>query len=185
MKHFALAITLLAVGAAVAAEFNSVQPSGSAITFVSKQMGVPVDGKFGKYSAQIAFDPARPQAGKAQIEVDVASIDTGSSDADEEVRGKAWFDVHSFPTARFVSTGLKPLGGDRFEATGTMTIKGRKADIVAPFTVKPAGAALVIDGTLPISRKQFGIGEGSWSDPSVVADEVQVRFHFTLDAAKK
>lgn len=177
----------LALGAATAAaaEFSTVQPTNSSVTFVSRQMGVPVDGRFGRFAAQIAFDPAKPEAGKAQVDVDLASIDAGSSDANEEVKGKSWFNVHDYPSARFASTGLRALGNGRYEAAGRMTIKGRTAEVVAPFTATPSGAAMVIDGSLPISRKQFGIGEGAWSDPSVVADEVQLRFHFTLGAGKR
>lgn len=180
----ALLAALAATGVA-AAEFNAVQSASSVVTFVSHQMGVPVEGGFGKFSAQISFDPAKPEAGRAQIEVDLASIDAGSSEANDEVKGKAWFSVRDYPTAKFVSTGVRSLGGGRFEAAGKMTIKGRNVDVVAPFTVKPAGAALTLEGSLPISRKQYGIGEGSWSDPSVVADEVQIHFRFTLGAGKK
>jgi len=178
-------LTLLAAAGTGAAEYGTVQPAGSALTFVSRQMGVPVDGSFGKYTARISFDPAKPEAGQAQIEVDLASIDTGSSDANDEVRGKAWFNVHDFPTAKFVSSGVKALGGGHFQALGRMTIKGRSADLVAPFTARATGAAVVLEGSLPISRQQYGIGEGSWSDPTVVADEVQIRFRFTLGAGKK
>jgi polyisoprenoid-binding protein YceI len=185
LKYAAALLTAILATGALAAEFNAVQPAGSAVTFVSRQMGVPVPGGFGKFSAQIAFDPAKPEAGKAQITVDLASIDAGSEEANDEVKGKTWFNIREYPTATFVSSGVRSLGGGRYEARGKMTIKGRSAEIVAPFTARPTGAALNVEGELPISRKQYGIGEGSWSDPSVVADEVQIRFRFTVAAGKK
>jgi len=184
VKHAWLLAACL-VASAAEAEFNAVLPAGSAVSFISRQMGVPVQGSFGKFSAQIAFDPAKPEQGRAQIAVDLASIDAGSSDANDEVKGKAWFDVRSYPTATFVASSVKALGGGRYEARGRMTIKGRSVDLVAPFSAKPVGATLSLEGDLPISRKQYGIGEGSWSDPSVVADEVQIHFHFTLAVGKK
>jgi polyisoprenoid-binding protein YceI len=41
----------------------------------------------------------------------------------------------------------------------------------------------VFEGTLPIRRLAFGIGEGEWRDPSVVADEVIVRFRLVVPAS--
>jgi len=177
----ALLLSLLA-STGMAAEFNAVQPDKSAINFVARQMGVPVDGKFKKYAAQIAFDPAKPEAGKAQIEIDLASIDAGSAEANDEVKGKAWFNTREFPLAKFVAGSVKPLGGSRYEANGKMTIKGKTRDVVAPFSAKVDGGSLLIDGVIPILRLQYGIGDGLWADTATVADEVQVRFRFTLSA---
>ena len=176
------AAALLCAGAQ-AAEFNAVQADKSRITFVSKQMNVPIEGRFGKFAAQIGFDPARPEAGRAQIEIDLNSIDAGSDDANTEVKRKAWFDTQNFPSAKFVAGSVKALGGGRFEAVGKMTIKGRTLDLAAPFTFKQEAAAGRFDGSLTIKRLAFGIGEGPWSDTSTVADEVVVKFSFLVAAA--
>jgi polyisoprenoid-binding protein YceI len=179
-----LAVAAFALHAA-AAEFNTVQADKSQVAFVSKQMGVPVDGRFGKFAASIAFDPAKPEASRAQIDIDVASIDAGSAEANDEVKGKGWFDSRQFPSARFVSTGLRALGGGRYEAKGQMTIKGRTRDVVVPFGYRQDGANAVLEGAIPIQRLQYGIGEGVWSDTATVADEVQVKFRFTVAAGRK
>ncbi|MBS4097717.1 MAG: YceI family protein [Sulfuricella sp.] len=169
---------------AQAAEYASVLTDKSAVTFVSKQMNVPVEGKFRKFAAQLNFDPAKPEAAHAQIDIELASIDAGSNEANDEVKSKAWFNVKEFPAARFVSAGLKALGGGRFEATGKLTIKGRSRDVTAPFTFKQEGANAVLDGAFTLKRLQYGIGEGMWSDTDTVADDVQIRFHI-LAAPKK
>ena len=176
---------LLALNAlpAMAAVFNAVVPEKSTVSFVAKQMNVPVEGGFRKFSAQISFDPAKPESGKAQIEIDLASIDAGSTEANDEVKGKAWFNTRDYPSAKFVTSGLKSLGGNRYQASGKMTIKGRTRDVVAPFTAKMAGNTLLIDGDIPIPRLQYGVGDGAWADTATVADEVQVRFHLTLSAS--
>src|SRR3990167_9257360 len=64
MKTY-LAISLLAVAAASFAEpacAQQVIAASSEIAFTSKQMGVPVDGKFRKFDAKVAFDPKKPEA---------------------------------------------------------------------------------------------------------------------------
>lgn len=186
MKHLifiGLAALALVPLAATAGEFNVVQAEKSSISFVSKQMGVPSQGRFNKFAARIAFDPARPEQGRAEIDVDLASIDAGSADANEEVKGKEWFNTREFPGAKFVAASLRPLGGDRYQAVGKMTIKGRTREVVAPFTAKVVGNTIALDGGIPLLRLQYGIGEGVWADTATVADEVQVRFHFILSAA--
>lgn len=174
------ALALLTFGAANAAEFAALQADKSTLTFVSKQMGVPVEGAFRKFTAQIRIDPARPEAGHARIDIDLAGIDVGSAEADDEVKGKSWFNVREFPTASFVSSSVKALGGGRFEAGGKMTIKGKTVEMRAPFTLRQEKGVLILDGTFPLKRLDYGIGSGVWGDTSVVADEVQVKFHLIL-----
>ena len=176
-----IGILLIVVSAhASATVFNVVVADKSNITFVSKQMGVAVTGNFSKFTSQISFDPAKPQTGHAQIDVVLTSINAGSSDANDEVKGKQWFDVKSYPTASFVSSGISYLGGNRYQASGKLIIKGKSRVVLVPFSASNAGSLMVLDGAIPVLRSQYGIGAGEWADPSVVADEVQIRFHLTL-----
>ena len=62
------------------------------------------------------------------------------------------------------------------EISGKLTIKGKTIDVSFPMTVKKEGAVQVFEGSLPIRRLIFNIGEGEWKDTSVVADEVVIRF---------
>lgn len=185
MTGFAVPLLALACSAAAAAEYNQVLPDKSQVAFVSKQMNVPVDGRFRKFAAQIAFDPARPEAGRAQIDIDLASIDTGSTEADTEVKSKGWFNVQAFPAARFVSSAVKPLGNNRYEVSGKMTIKGTTRDVVAPFSFRPDGTNGMFEGAFTLKRLEYKIGEGVWSDTDTVADEVQVKFKFLVATAAK
>jgi polyisoprenoid-binding protein YceI len=162
--------------AAYAADLTQFAPEKSTITFVSKQMGVPVEGKFRKFDAKIAVDPAKPENGKVQIDIDLASIDTGSKEADDEVKSKNWFHVAQFPKASFVSQGVKSLGADKYEASGKLTIKGATRDVRAPFTLRQDASGALFDGGFTINRLQFKVGEGPWGDTDTVADEVLVRF---------
>ena len=156
----------------------------SEITFVSKQMNVPVQGRFRKFNAQIEFDPRKLAAARAQIEVDLGSIDTGSPDADAEVGKKAWFNTSAFPTAKFTSSSVTQAGPDKYQAHGKLSIKGVGQDVLAPFTVKRAGVTLTYEGGFTLKRLQFKIGEGAWSDTETVADDVQVNFRIVTTGNK-
>lgn len=170
-------------GGADGVEYNRFQNDRSTLSFVFKQMGVPVDGRFKRFSASIAFDPAKPGAGSAKLDLDLSSIDAGSKEADDEVAGKAWFHVKAFPNATFVSSVIRPLGGDRFELGGRLTIKGRSQDINTPVTFRQEGEQGVFDGTFVLKRLDFAIGDGIWSDVGTVANEVQIKFHIVVAAA--
>jgi len=180
MKYWLFIPLLFAVAPASGATFTVLRPQQSSIAFVSEQMGVPMEGSFRKFTARITLDPARPEAGTAQIDIDLAGIDTGLVEADEEAAGKAWFDTRNHPVASFISHSVRQAGNGRYEALGKLTIKGRSLDVKAPFTLRQDAATLVIDGMFPIRRLDYGIGTGIWSDTDTVADEVQIRFHFTL-----
>lgn len=178
-----LMLSLALLGAALpaaAVEYGKVLPEKSQLTFTSRQMGVPVNGRFARFTTQVSFDPARPEAGKAVLEVDLASIDAGSTEADEEVAGKNWFQTKAFPTARFVSASVKALGGGRYEVRGPLTLKGHTQEVTAPFTFKTDGATGVLDGGFTLKRLDFGIGQGAWGDTDTVANEVQVNFHVVV-----
>ncbi len=169
---------------APAAELTAVRPDRSALTFVFHEMGVAVDGRFRNFTAQLDFDPARPVAAQASIDLDLASIDAGSDEANDEVAGKAWFDTKDFPHAHFVSTAVRPLGGNRFELNGRMSIKGRTQEVAAPFTFTPQPGGGAFDGSFVIRRSDFAIGEGVWSDTGTVANEIQIKFHILAAAGR-
>jgi polyisoprenoid-binding protein YceI len=167
------AASLVASGTALA----QVDLAKSTITATSKQMNVPVEGKFKKFTAQVSFDPAKPTAGSAQLSVDIGSYDLGDESFNSQVVGKEWFDAKSFPTATFISSAIAPAGGNQFKVTGKLTIKGKSQTVVVPVTIAQDGKAQTFDGTLSIKRSQFDIGTGEWKDTSVVADDVSIKFH--------
>ena len=181
MKHLLAALVLAAalVPSAQAAVYTQVLPDESSIEFSYSQMGVPMDGRFRKFSSQLGFDPAQPAAAKVAIDVDLASIDTGTPELDTEAAGKDWFNLKSFPTARFVATGVKPLGGNRYSVAGKLTIKGRSKDLIVPATFAAQGNTGVFAGQFTIRRGDFAIGEGAWSAFDIVANDVLVKFRIT------
>lgn len=177
--HLAIVcVAVLFAGNAIAQQ--KIVRERSYIRFVTKQMNVPVEGQFRKFDGTVTFDPVRPGATKADFTVDLASIDLNSDEGETEVKRKAWFDIATFPAAKFAVTSVKILGNNRFEATGALTIKGVSRDITVPLTVSETKDLRTVEGQFPMKRLQFRIGEGPWSDTDTVADEVLVRFRFTV-----
>jgi polyisoprenoid-binding protein YceI len=145
-----LYVTVLAVSflgaASVAFADQKLVPAQSEIVFVSKQMGVPVEGRFKKFDAQLAFDPAKPEASKIAFTVDVASATLGVPETDAELPKATWFNTSKFPQATFQSTAVKGLGDGQFEVSGTLGIKGATRNVVVPVVVTQAGATTSATG---------------------------------------
>ena len=188
LKQVLVATTLLsslvAPLMAHADEYKLVQADKSTLTFGFKQMGVPLTGSFKKFTVQMNFDPANLPASKAQFDLDLATIDVGSDEGNDEVVGKEWFNIKDFPKATFSTTSIRSLGGNRYEVTGPLTIKGHTKTVTAPATVTIVGKTASFDGTFVILRADYSIGEGAWAKFDTVANEVQIKFHLLANASK-
>lgn len=181
MKTVLTALALLASTAfpLAAAAQQQLVANQSELRFVSRQMGVPVEGRFERFSAQVRFDPAKLDDSRIAF-----TVDTGSArinrDADAELPKPIWFNVAQFPQATFESSRIRRVEGNRFEVAGKLSIKGVSSDVVVPVTLAQSGGTTTASGTFPIKRLSFRIGEKEWADTSMVADDVQVRFKMAL-----
>jgi polyisoprenoid-binding protein YceI len=165
--------------AALAAD-SGIDSSNSSVDVTFRQENVPVDAPFKTFSGHIDYDASKPAAAKATLEIDPGSLDLGSEDYSSEVRKKAWFDTADFPKATFASTAIKPGAAGHFDATGSLTIKGKALTITVPVTVASEGSGSSFDGSFDIQRSYFGIGDAQWND--VIDDKVRIKFHLVQPA---
>ncbi len=176
----AMAVALLPSAAAA----DTVVADKSELAFTMKQMGVNFDGRFRKWKADIVFRPEALAASKAEIDVDLGSIDLASTDSETEAKSKLWFDTAKFPVAHFSSASIRDLGGNRYAVAGKLSIKGITRDYVVPITVKTDAAGVrVAEGTFPVKRLEHKVGEGEWADTATVAADVVVRLKVVLAPA--
>jgi polyisoprenoid-binding protein YceI len=155
-------------------------PAQSEVSFVTKQMGVPVDGKFKKFDAVVNFDPKHPETGSVAITIDTASAAIGVPETDSEMPKPIWFNVAKFPQATFKSTSIKGLGNGKFEVAGKLDIKGTARDVVVPVQITQSGGTSTATGSFVIKRLDYKIGEAEWADTTVVANDVTVKFKLAL-----
>jgi polyisoprenoid-binding protein YceI len=150
----------------------------SQVRFVIKQMNVPTEGGFRRFTAQASFDPTKPEAGRFRVDVDTASVDTGSAEGDDEVKRPAWFDAKNHPWATFIAKSVRRDAEGRYTAFGDLGIKGQNRALAASFTLTRQGNGWLAQGRFPLKRSSYGIGGGDWAD--VVADDLEVRFNLLL-----
>lgn len=177
-----LASVLLGTSSGLLAAERAIDPSRSTLSAVFTQMGVPVEAPFKRFSGRVDHDPAKPADAKATLDIDTASFDIGDDDYNAEVRKPEWFDSARFPKATFTAIGLKPAADGSFEAIGTLVLKGRKADLKAPVTVKTEAGGSRYSGVVTMSRKAFGIGDPAWD--GTVEDPVKIKFQLFVPAAR-
>ena len=181
-KTFSLLIGTLSLSLAFAAHAQQkLVPAQSEITFVARQMGVPLDGKFGKFEAQIAIDMKKPEAGKIAFTIDLGSAAVGDAETVKQLKNAEWFNVGKFPAATFSSASIKQTGVGKLEVGGTLSIKGNTKPLTVPVTLTPgAGGITFAQGSFSLKRVDFKIGEGDWADVSIVANEVVVTFKLAV-----
>ena len=173
----------LAAGPALAqpaaAAPQTLVPAKSEVTFVAKQLGVPLQGRFKAFQVQSAFDPKALATSKIAFSLDLGSVAL-NADADRELSKPEWFSTAKFPKASFQSSAIKALGGGKFEVAGKLTLKGQAHDLVVPVQLSQAQGLSTATGSFVLKRLDFKVGEGDWADASIVANDVQVSFKLVL-----
>lgn len=176
-----LALCASLVFATSASAQQKLLPAQSEINFVAKQMGVPLDGKFSKFDAQVSFDAKKPEAGKIAFTIDLGSASVGDAETVKELKKPEWFSIVKFPNATFTSSAIKSVGPGKLEVTGNLLIKGSSKPVTVPVTLTPGAAGVTTaQGSFLLKRIDFKIGEGDWSDVSIVANDVTVKFKLAL-----
>jgi polyisoprenoid-binding protein YceI len=153
-----------------------VDPAKSTVHVVFKQMNVPVQAQFKKFTASLDYNSAKPESSKAQVDIDAGSLNLPAPEYNAEVLKKEWFNAAQFPKASFTSTSMKSSGVGKLDVTGNLTIKGKTVVASFPLSIKTEGKSISFEGSLPIKRLTFNIGEGEWKDTDMIADEVIIKF---------
>ncbi len=180
MKRFVILLALALPGLAAATDYT-VQPASSTLGFSTSFQGESFDGKFGQWTAAISYDAAKLASSKFDVEVQLASAKTGDSDRDSALPGKDFFNVATFPTAHFVTTGFRQVAG-KVIAEGQLSLHGVTHPMSLAVTFKPQGSAATLDVSGTLKRLDFGIGTGDYADTSVIGGDVKVSAHLQLTA---
>ena len=176
----AVALAALLVLPPLAQAQQKLLPAQSEISFVSRQMGSPVEGRFRSFDAQVSLDPKQLAAAKIVLVVDLASATLASADTETELRQSDWFDVKKFPQASFTSSAVKLAGPGRLEVVGTFSLKGRSRPLTVSVALTQSGGISTATGAFTIRRLDFKVGDGDWADTDLIANDVQVKFKLAL-----
>lgn len=160
-----------------------VDPSHTQVMFKVRHMGVStVTGRFNRFAATFAYDPADPGSSWVTATIDAATIDTDNDRRDRHLRSADFFAADSYPTLTFQSTSVEAADEGRLRVTGDLSIRGVTRPVVLDVVLEGAttgeGGQPITGWTAEttINRKDYGLlwnrltEAGGW----VVGDDVRI-----------
>ena len=172
MSRHVLAIAL-ALFAAPAFAADYVQAPGSTLVFAGKYQGEVFTGAFPGFATRLSFDPKQLATARLEVAIPLASATTSNADYDGELRGSAFFNSAKFPQATYSASKFRALGGNRYAADGTLSLRGVDKPVTLEFTWTP-GAKPVLAGKASVKRLDFGVGGGDWADTTLIPDAIAI-----------
>ena len=127
---------------------------GYSISFSSDDAG----GIFKDFKGSILFDEQNPGAGKFDVAIDVASINTGNGLQNKHAKSDEWFDAAKYPQIHFASKSVVRAGSS-YQLTGDLDMHGVKKAISIPFTFKKTATGGTFAGSFTVNRNDFNIGK--------------------------
>jgi polyisoprenoid-binding protein YceI len=171
-----------------AATWN-IDPIHSEVGFSVRHMMVSkVRGRFTTFSGQIVTGE-NPLQSSVTAEIDLSSISTGQEQRDAHIRSADFFEVETYPTMSYKSTGVRAEDGE-FVLDGELTLKGVTRHVPLHLELNgfgpdtQGGARAGFTATGEINRRDFNV---SFSAPmanggAVVADKIAL--HLEIEAIK-
>ena len=153
--------------------------SGGRLGFTARWNGEAVRGSFGRWRAAIRFSPDVLARSNIRVTVDLASADTGDGQRDDSLKSSDFFNVTARPNAIFTARDIRHIDGDRYEARGTLDLRGVSKPVTLRFTLRIEGNKARVAGTARIDRTAFGVGQGEWAATDAIAAGVDVDFSFS------
>ena len=149
-----------------------IMQEGSSVKF-HVNASVAIDGTFDKWDATLTFTSTDLATGVLDMEIQAASVHTGSGLKDDTLKSEDFFDVKQDPLITFKSTKIAQTGPDTFAVAGNFTIRGVSKPEKLALKVSGRGTdAGEIQGTMAFDRKQYGMNSGI---PFIrIADRVEV-----------
>ena len=156
------ALAAMALSASAIAEPSvwRIDPDASTVVITFDVDGEPRQGDFGTFQGEARFDPAALEEASLRFEIETASIDLDEPFATDFVKSIDWLFVEEHPIAIYELQRLERVEGDRFRATGLLTMRGRTHPVTGDLTLnlgETAGAAV---GKAGFNRKDFNVGVG-------------------------
>jgi polyisoprenoid-binding protein YceI len=187
-----LALVLAAAAAPLfAADTFTIDKAHSDASFTIRHFVSKVHGRFGDFDGAIQIDAAKPEASSVVFTIKTASISTNDPKRDDHLRTPDFFDAAKFPELTFKSSKVAPAGKDRYDVTGTLTMRGVSKEITIPvaflgYAKDPWGNERAgFELSTKLNRKDYGINWNKVLDAggTMLGDDVDVTV--SLETVKK
>ena len=164
--------------APAAAPVWTIKPGGTLSFSVKHAAAGQIDGSFGRWSGNIAFDPERPEQADIRIVIDLSSASVGDPTQDTMLLGEEFLNAGSFGTATFTSRSATRNGAN-YRTVGQLELNGTKRSQAVSFELSGTGMNRRVQGRANLGREAFDIGDG----PSGQDLDNNVTVSFSFDAS--
>jgi polyisoprenoid-binding protein YceI len=164
---------LLAVGLGQAAERYQIEPQKSQLQFKGYSLLVKALGTFHRFSGEIVADAQQLNASHVRFSIEAASLNTANAKRDQHLRSKDFLFVDQYPAITFTSTAIT-RDGLKYVVQGDLEMRGVIKRVTIPVTVEQRQDEIVVQGSISLNRKDFGIHYNAFFNP--VQDAVDVTF---------
>jgi polyisoprenoid-binding protein YceI len=177
---------LLTTSVVFAADIYTIDPAHTSFGFTVKHMMISnVPGEFDKFSGTITYSPTDLANSKADITIDVSSINTRIDKRDAHLKSPDFFDAAKFPSITFVSTNFTSTA-----ITGNLTMKGVTKEVTIPVTIsgpvnEMGHQAIGITGAVTVNRQDYGINWNKTLDQGGLAVSNDVAIAISIEADQK
>jgi polyisoprenoid-binding protein YceI len=166
-----LGATLLS-GTAFAGGTFTLDGKNTKIEFTGTKPGGKHEGGFKAVSGTAAG--AKATSLKLEVEIDTTSMYTDNPKLTQHLKSPDFFEVKTYPKAKFVSTKIEENGKDGYTVTGDLTLHGKTKSISFPAAISVGADALTLTSTFQINRQEFGISFGAGKVDDQVTLKVNV-----------
>lgn len=183
MKKLTFILSLLFLPVSVFAQDTWVQdPAHSHLGFTVTHLGIAdVPGHFGDYSVTISASEEDFSDARVELTVQTASIETRVEQRNDHLRSPDFFNVETYPTMSFKSSGIREVSENTYELTGDLTLHGITKPVTVTMLYRGTTANPMNDGaptagiqiTGTIDRSEFDLGNGF--PPPMISNEVRIK----------
>ena len=153
-----------------------VDAGTSTVDFDYSRDGKPATGIFAAFSGQGNFDPDAPETAELTVQIDSKSIDLRDDLASAFATSAEWFDSKQHRYITYRLTGLKRRPDGRFDAKGTLSLRGETKQVASVISLDVDGGQATASGSLRIDRRDYLLGVGPSAIFVEIGPEVAVRF---------
>ena len=165
----------------------SIDPVHSEVGFSARHMMVSkVRGRFNEFSGELVTGE-RPEDSSVTAEISLDSIITGQEQRDAHLRSADFFEVETYPTMTYRSTGVRVEDGD-FVVDGELTLKGVTRSVPLHLELNGfgpdayGGTRAGFTATTEINRKDFNVNfEAPMQNGGVVVSD-KIQIHLEIEA---
>jgi polyisoprenoid-binding protein YceI len=151
---------------ASAADLYTLDPDHTQTIFTIDHLGYSrVTGTFHDIKGTLSLDEKKPGTSRVEVTIGTASVDTGVTARDEDLRSGEYFDVAKYPSMTFRSTKVRQRSARTADVTGDLTLLGVTRPVVlkvafnkkAPDFLRANKVVAGFTASTTIKRSDFGM----------------------------